>query len=93
MEADLDLFKMLADEDIAGFGNFRSKNNWFNREEEAIFCMLRHLPDHSHHVLLLQRIKNVGSDQIYQVFTDYRFSVRTFSQIKTNKFHFTSSKT
>ena len=85
IESDLDLFKMLADAGIGGFRNSELKVHGFCKRKKAIFCMFRNLHDRSHRDQLIQRIKNVYDEVIYQVFTDIRFKVKIFLLIEYKK--------
>ena len=75
LEADLEVLKMLTENNVNGFQETES-NYWFSSQEKAIFCLFRHLQDRSQREQLIQHVKNVSKPRIYQVFTGKQFDVK-----------------
>ena len=74
IKADLEVFKRLADAKIASFLNLRYMS--FGRQEMTIFCMVRHMRTSLQQELLVNFMKNLDEERIYDVLVDPRFYVK-----------------
>ena len=76
LEADLEVLKMLTENNVNGFQE--TESNWFGSQEKAIFCLFRHLQDRSLRQQLIQHVKNTSKERVYEVFNDKKFDVKDF---------------